>query len=218
MRSRRPLNWQNRSFHVLERTRTSSKCQKMKNARAKRAKILFFIVKYANLWGFCCRRRRRCLKLPIRTNRRLIIQFWVKHVRLHSGNYKVVYEWPLLIKCKTVNFLLKIFPCFLCFFCSKRERDKRPEMLLLIGLTSKKKFLLFAFSWVEKWRIWSKEHVVCFSSYRPYFITTTYSASTCVKPRVCHASYFYWWLENICDIKKMDILSKASLFGLPVCF
>ena len=52
---------QNRSFHVVERTRTSSKCQKMKNARAKRAKILFFIVRYANLWGFCCRRRRGCL-------------------------------------------------------------------------------------------------------------------------------------------------------------
>ena len=52
---------QNMSFHVVERTRTSSKCQKMKNARAKRAKILFFIVKYANLWGFCCRRRRGCL-------------------------------------------------------------------------------------------------------------------------------------------------------------
>ena len=33
----------------------------MKNARAKRAKILFFIVKYTNLWGFCCRRRRGCL-------------------------------------------------------------------------------------------------------------------------------------------------------------
>ena len=40
---------QNMSFHVVERTRTSSKCQKMKNARAKRAKIVFFIVKYANL-------------------------------------------------------------------------------------------------------------------------------------------------------------------------
>ena len=52
---------QNRSFHVVERTRTSTKCQKMKNARAKRAKILFFIVKYANLWGFCCSRRRGCL-------------------------------------------------------------------------------------------------------------------------------------------------------------
>ena len=52
---------QNRSFHVVERTRTSSKCQKMKNAHAKRAKILFFIVKYANLWGFCCRRRCDCL-------------------------------------------------------------------------------------------------------------------------------------------------------------
>ena len=54
---------QNRSFHVVERTRTSSKFQKnVKNARAKRAKILFFIVKYANLWGFCCRRRRGCLR------------------------------------------------------------------------------------------------------------------------------------------------------------
>ena len=48
---------QNRSFHVIERTRTSSKCQKMKYARAKRAKILFSIVKYANLWVFFCRRR-----------------------------------------------------------------------------------------------------------------------------------------------------------------
>ena len=33
----------------------------MKNARAKHAKILFYIVKYANLWGFSCRRRRGCL-------------------------------------------------------------------------------------------------------------------------------------------------------------
>jgi len=46
------IQLQNRSFHVVERTRTSSKCQDMKNARAKRAKIPFFIVKYANLWGF----------------------------------------------------------------------------------------------------------------------------------------------------------------------
>ena len=33
----------------------------MKNAHAKRAKILFSIVKYANLWGLCCRRRSGCL-------------------------------------------------------------------------------------------------------------------------------------------------------------
>ena len=53
---------QNRSFHVVERTKTSSKYQKMKSARAKRAKILFFIVKYANLSSFCCRRRLLCLE------------------------------------------------------------------------------------------------------------------------------------------------------------
>ena len=38
---------QNRPFHVEERTRASAKCEKLKNARAKRAKLLFFILKYA---------------------------------------------------------------------------------------------------------------------------------------------------------------------------
>ena len=42
----------------------------MKNARAKRAKILFSIVKYANLWGFCCRRRRGCLSSLIKNARK----------------------------------------------------------------------------------------------------------------------------------------------------
>ena len=54
------------------RTRTSSKCQKMKNARAKRAKILVFTTKYANLWGFCCRRRRGCLSSLINMNSKLL--------------------------------------------------------------------------------------------------------------------------------------------------
>ena len=72
---------QNRSFHVVERTRTSSRYQMMKNARAKRAKILFFIVKKANLSGFCCRRRRRCLSaLVLRKGRQtpfLLLHFLI---------------------------------------------------------------------------------------------------------------------------------------------
>ena len=40
---------QNRSFHTIERKRTSAKCRGMKNARAKSAKLLFFVVKYSNL-------------------------------------------------------------------------------------------------------------------------------------------------------------------------
>ena len=36
---------QSRLFHVVKRTRTSAECEKMKNARAKRAKLLFFIFK-----------------------------------------------------------------------------------------------------------------------------------------------------------------------------
>ena len=46
-----------RVFRPLEMNRK----KKMKNARAKREKLSFFIVKYANLWDFCCRRRRGCL-------------------------------------------------------------------------------------------------------------------------------------------------------------
>ena len=71
---------QNMSFHVVERTRTSSKCQKMKNARAKRAKLLFFIVKCANLWGFCCRRSRGCsllyVRVVVKTAKNLVILFY----------------------------------------------------------------------------------------------------------------------------------------------
>ena len=52
---------QNRSFHVVERTRTAAKCPQIKTARAKRAKLLFFIVKYANLWRTCWSRRRGCV-------------------------------------------------------------------------------------------------------------------------------------------------------------
>ena len=85
----------NRSFHVVERTRTSSTCQKMTNARAKRAKILFFIVKYANLWGFCCRRRRGCLSsliprsTPQKPFRTLIIEY--SFGAQHNGEKKNVY-------------------------------------------------------------------------------------------------------------------------------
>ena len=45
----------------------------MKNARAKRAKILFFIVKYANLERSCCRRRRGCVSSLIRKHVRALI-------------------------------------------------------------------------------------------------------------------------------------------------
>ena len=43
------IPWQKNSFYVDERTRTALKGTKMKNALAKREKLLFFTVKYANL-------------------------------------------------------------------------------------------------------------------------------------------------------------------------
>ena len=81
---------QNRSFHVVERTRTSTKCQKMKYARAKRAKILFFTVKYANLWVFCCRRRRGCL--------RTVPTIVIAHTFCASPDTRISYRQCLLIQ------------------------------------------------------------------------------------------------------------------------
>ena len=43
---------QNRSFHIVEITRMSAKCTKMKTSRAN---LLFFIVKCTNLPRSCCR-------------------------------------------------------------------------------------------------------------------------------------------------------------------
>ena len=81
---------QNGSFHVVERTRTSSKCQKMKNVRAKRAKIVFSIVKYANLWGFCCRRPRGCL--------RTVHTIVIAHMFCASSDTRISYRQCLLIQ------------------------------------------------------------------------------------------------------------------------
>ena len=92
---------QNTSFHVVERTRTSSKCQKVKNARAKRAKILFFIVKYANLWGFCCRRRHGCLSSLI-TAKELII---VTKNWSHRGNKRQAIAFAINISNFVMLFL-----------------------------------------------------------------------------------------------------------------
>ena len=74
---------QNRSFHVVERTRTSAKCPKMKNARAKPAKLLFFVVKYANLWRSCCSCRRGCLSSlisPQRLQERHKFACWINKI------------------------------------------------------------------------------------------------------------------------------------------
>ena len=52
--------------HVISRRRKNENVFKMsKNEKCtcEACKILFFIVKYGNLWGFCCRRRRGCFKL-----------------------------------------------------------------------------------------------------------------------------------------------------------
>ena len=45
----------------MERTRTSAKCPKMKSALAKHAKLLLFVVKYANLWHSGCQCHHGCL-------------------------------------------------------------------------------------------------------------------------------------------------------------
>ena len=83
---------QNRSIHVVEKTRTSSKCQKMKNARAKRAKILFFVVKYANLCGFCCCRRRGCLRSPLSSLGSLSVGACNSHTKPMSRHfYRLIY-------------------------------------------------------------------------------------------------------------------------------
>ena len=55
---------QNRSFHVVERTRTSSKCQKMKNARAKRAKNTVFHCQMCKFVWFLLPSSSWLLKLP----------------------------------------------------------------------------------------------------------------------------------------------------------
>ena len=67
---------QNRSFHVVEKTRTSSKCQKMKNARAKRAKNIVFHCQICQFVTFLLLSSLWLLKLPCET-----LNFGIKQVK-----------------------------------------------------------------------------------------------------------------------------------------
>ena len=128
---------QNRSFHVVERTTTSSEYQKMKNARAK---ILFFIVKYANLWGFSCR---------LRTKSSLFSAWpWVGYLPRHAGmwveSFALYYLRPLGFR-----YLLVSNDYFYCL---------RPLLPCTMELTSVYKNLILSIkTWIHKtqpWTLW----------------------------------------------------------------
>ena len=105
----------NRSFHVVERTRTSSKCPNLKNSRAKQAKPLFFIVKYANLRRPCCRQSLWLLKLWTNTSRVTIMCIETSKYEKHQKNwFQNIGKWLIfyptfemtLIGSTRSNFLL----------------------------------------------------------------------------------------------------------------
>ena len=125
---------QNRSFHVVERA--SAKCPKMKNARTKRGKLLFFIVKYANLWGSCCRRRRGCLSslfllLRVKITREIIVP---RKALRNFGQWQFeIFEFSLNHECILTskgtpsgylicNSLGKNPSIMSCIHCFKKER------------------------------------------------------------------------------------------------
>ena len=62
---------QNWSFHVVERTRTSTKCEKNEICTCKACKNTIFHCQICKFVGFFCRRRRGCLSSLIIGNREL---------------------------------------------------------------------------------------------------------------------------------------------------
>ena len=123
---------ENRSSHVVERTRTSSKCQKMKNTREKHAKIQFFIVKYANLWGFCYRRRRGCLSslLPV------ALLACLKNVGFRPTNWLLIFFCFHSYRLRNVDqffssyFLPVVFVVFCCCFFSRVRMQFANNLML----------------------------------------------------------------------------------------
>ena len=75
----------------------------MKNERAKRAKTLFFIVKYANLRGFCCRRRRGCLSSLVTSKDQNLgfVKEW--NLQLHGKGISRAFSLQTAHKSNTVN-------------------------------------------------------------------------------------------------------------------
>ena len=126
---------QNRSFHVVEGARRSAKCEKMKNARAKRAKMLILVVKYANLWLFRYRRRRGCLRsLNTRVKQLTLVLepavgnglVWPSGTENKiNGHSRPVYR--LQIKNRNEVYLQKDFSC--CRYSLQPRKERRDKSI-----------------------------------------------------------------------------------------
>ena len=79
---------QNRSFHVVERTRTSTKCQKMKKGTCKECKNTVFrnLSNMQICGGFCCRRRCGCSS-PLLSYKELQWFFDLQHQNTKKKNH-----------------------------------------------------------------------------------------------------------------------------------
>ena len=137
---------QNRSFHVIERTRKSSKCQEMKNTRAKRVKPLFFIVTYANLWRSCCHRRRGCLSSLLIIIYHIYLCMDLLRPRSYPHNRTFTNSWVMTTEskdfylnwnnndycdnfCENLKLLDKLKPSLLwCFFCLTHDTNYSNEI------------------------------------------------------------------------------------------
>ena len=101
---------QNRSFHINNRTRGTSKCTKMKNARTKRAKTLCLFFTYANLLGSCRRGFQGWLLsgkvqgLSLRGHRLKRTPFAIE------ANLSLLHEWAAL--CLDINIRSLLWNCF----------------------------------------------------------------------------------------------------------
>ena len=134
---------QNMSFHVVERIRTSARCRKTKNTRARRAKRLFFFVKYVNLWRSCCRRSRGCLSSLI---------IWT-HTYAHTK--------AATFSSNMFNFIGGQFSTNLCWYASAVARGgaggaRAPPVFFLESKTDMYKMLKIKYYQATVWEVFKK--------------------------------------------------------------
>ena len=196
--------------------RTSSKCQKnVKNARAKRAKILFFIVKYANLWGFFCRHRCGCLSneddgsnnvTNLHTGKWKALVLHAVFIFVHFADVLVLSTTWNDLFCSCVdygsrwwlsfNFVLSLKNCFL--FNSRIVRTQFASVMTLnnwevIAWNCNFAFLVETQSFSSRWRFRCRQSRLCSLIH----VVDRTRKCTC---KACETTVFLLLNVQICDL------------------
>ena len=138
---------QNTLFYLVERTRMTVKCTKIKTEPAKHAKLLSFIVKYANLWCSCCRGCHGYLSSLLSMMKHREMSKWLKYICMYMLWFTFTHGLTFF---ELVSVLFAIVPDYGNEYITKENKNRTSFQNFAPKLNWNHNIIIQVLSWNAK--------------------------------------------------------------------